>query len=99
MLARIRRITAWTFQCHAEQLGAAASADDVDGWDSLSHPAQAFFRLRGLWRLRGCNAGGRNRQVLDQADERLRHLEMGERNVGHEFTFDPSHGDGRCAFV
>jgi hypothetical protein len=78
ILARIRRVAAWSFQCNVEKVDAATSADDVDGWDSLSHPVQAFFRLRGLWRLRGCNAGGRNRQVLDQTDERLRHLEMGE---------------------
>lgn len=37
ILARIRRVAAATFQCHAKQFGAATSAADVDGWDSLSH--------------------------------------------------------------
>ena len=37
ILARIRRVAASTFQCHTEQFGATTRADDVDGWDSLSH--------------------------------------------------------------
>ena len=37
ILARMHRVAIATFQRQAEPFGAETSADDIDGWDSLSH--------------------------------------------------------------
>jgi len=37
VLARIRRVAVSLFRCHTEPFNADTTADDIDGWDSLSH--------------------------------------------------------------